>query len=141
MGVSEFSCTKFPDPCARMRFCSLHNTFAGMNEVTRILSASNHFVLLELPVQATDVKIVKKQYKRLALLVHPDKCSHEHASEAFKKLTVAFDCLSDVNQQSSYLLSLSTHRGHHQHQVICMNIRHAPSFITDAYFHPHARAH
>jgi curved DNA-binding protein CbpA len=66
-----------------------------------------------------------RNYKRLALLVHPDKCSHTRiyyrsiyhffstfcpgAEDAFKKLSLAYECLVDQVRQHEYINS--TKRG------------------------------
>ncbi|KAJ6303344.1 hypothetical protein OIU77_017261 [Salix suchowensis] len=57
------------------------------NEVTRILSCFklNPFEYLNLPFEATPEDI-KKQYRKLSLLVHPDKCKHPQAKEAFGEI-------------------------------------------------------
>lgn len=39
----------------------------------------------------TEAAVVKQNYRRLALLVHPDKCSLPHADEAFKLLHAAYE--------------------------------------------------
>ena len=46
-----------------------------MSAVERILSAANLFARLELAVELVDVATVRSHYRRLALAVHPDKCS------------------------------------------------------------------
>nr|GEX73799.1 hypothetical protein [Tanacetum cinerariifolium] len=54
------------------------------NEATRILSCFklNAFEYLNLPFDSTPEE-VKRQYCKLSLLVHPDKCKHPQAKEAF----------------------------------------------------------
>ncbi|KAI0495215.1 hypothetical protein KFK09_025365 [Dendrobium nobile] len=54
------------------------------NEVTRILSCFklNPFEHLNLPLDSS-IDEVKKQYRKISLLVHPDKCKHPQAKEAF----------------------------------------------------------
>ncbi|CAN0146491.1 unnamed protein product, partial [Ectocarpus sp. 13 AM-2016] len=41
-----------------------------------------------------------RQYRRLALILHPDKNRHPDAEAAFKKLTAAFEKLYDPAQQA-----------------------------------------
>ncbi|KAG4981105.1 hypothetical protein JHK85_035063 [Glycine max] len=54
------------------------------NEVLRILSCFklNPFEYLNLPFDSS-IDDVKKQYRKLSLMVHPDKCKHPQAKEAF----------------------------------------------------------
>ncbi|XP_057535130.1 J domain-containing protein spf31-like isoform X2 [Amaranthus tricolor] len=54
------------------------------NEVIRILSCFklNPFEFLSLSFDSS-VEDVKKQYRKLSLMVHPDKCKHPQAKEAF----------------------------------------------------------
>ncbi|KAF6156022.1 hypothetical protein GIB67_035379 [Kingdonia uniflora] len=57
------------------------------NEVLRILSCFklNAFEYLNLPFHSSPDD-VKKQYRKLSLMVHPDKCKHPQAKEAFGDL-------------------------------------------------------
>uniref|UniRef100_UPI00358E37CA dnaJ homolog subfamily C member 14 n=1 Tax=Myxine glutinosa TaxID=7769 RepID=UPI00358E37CA len=45
---------------------------------------------------------IKKMYRQLAILVHPDKCRHPRAEEAFKVLRAAWDILSDPMRKREY---------------------------------------
>jgi DnaJ homolog subfamily B member 12 len=45
---------------------------------------------------------IKKAYRKVALRLHPDKCDHAKAEDAFKKLSTAFACLSDENARRQY---------------------------------------
>ncbi|KAM7258840.1 hypothetical protein ACFE04_014581 [Oxalis oulophora] len=78
------------------------------NEVLRILSCFklNPYDYLNLPFDATPVDI-KKQYRKLSLMVHPDKCKHPQAKEAFGALAKAQQLLLD-QQERDYILSLVT---------------------------------
>ncbi|XP_043719819.1 J domain-containing protein spf31 [Telopea speciosissima] len=75
------------------------------NEVLRILSCFklNAFEFLNLPFDSS-LEDVKKQYRKLSLLVHPDKCKHPQAKEAFGALAKAQQILHDP-QEREYLLS------------------------------------
>ncbi|XP_008801053.1 dnaJ homolog subfamily C member 8-like [Phoenix dactylifera] len=75
------------------------------NEVIRILSCFklNPFEHLKLSFDSA-ADDVKKQYRRLSLLVHPDKCKHPQAKEAFAALAKAQQLLLDP-QEREYLLS------------------------------------
>jgi DnaJ family protein B protein 12 len=45
---------------------------------------------------------IKKAYKKLSLKVHPDKNKAPGSEEAFKKVCMAFKCLSDNNSRREY---------------------------------------
>lgn len=49
----------------------------------------------------TDTEI-KKAYRKLSLLTHPDKNGHEHADEAFKMVSRAFGVLSDKDKKQKF---------------------------------------
>ncbi|KAL2932763.1 J domain-containing protein spf31 [Bienertia sinuspersici] len=71
----------------------------------RILSCFklNPFEHLNLPF-GSSVEDVKKQYRKLSLMVHPDKCKHPQAKEAFGALAKAQQQLLD-SQEREYVLS------------------------------------
>jgi DnaJ family protein C protein 8 len=75
------------------------------NEVHRILACFklNPFEYLNLPFGSSPEEI-KKQYRKLSLLVHPDKCKHPQAKEAFGALAKAQQLLLD-QQERDYILS------------------------------------
>ncbi|CAL1390517.1 unnamed protein product [Linum trigynum] len=75
------------------------------NEVLRILSCFklNPFEHLNLSFDSS-LDDVKKQYRKLSLLVHPDKCKHPKAQEAFGALAKAQELLLD-QQERDYVLS------------------------------------
>jgi DnaJ family protein B protein 12 len=85
----------------QLNTCCMEKT--PSDQVQRILNAENYFELFELPIETVEPKLVKKAYKKLALFVHPDKCKDPNSSEAFKKLTQAFDTLSNAENQHVYL--------------------------------------
>ncbi|TKY61660.1 J domain-containing protein spf31 [Spatholobus suberectus] len=75
------------------------------NEVLRILSyfKLNPFEYLNLPFDSL-IDDVKKQYRKLSLMVYPDKCKHPQAKEAFGALAKAQQLLLNQNERD-YLLS------------------------------------
>ncbi|VAH89029.1 hypothetical protein VPH35_065108 [Triticum aestivum] len=78
------------------------------NEVLRILGCFklNPFEHLKLSFDSS-VDEVKKQYRKLSLLVHPDKCKHPQAQEAFGALAKAQQLLLDP-QERGYILDQVT---------------------------------
>lgn len=59
----------------------------------------NPYHILELPINASQNDI-KKSYRRLALLYHPDKYSG--SDEHFKKVNLAYQILSDLELKKDY---------------------------------------
>lgn len=66
-----------------------------------ILNKTDYYQILNVPKTASDEEI-KKQYKKLALKLHPDKNRAPQATEAFKKISQAFACLNDKNKRAIY---------------------------------------
>jgi hypothetical protein len=54
-------------------------------EVNRILNTPVHILF------SGSAEDIRKEYKRLALIFHPDKCNHQKASEVFSKLALAYE--------------------------------------------------
>lgn len=44
----------------------------------------------------------RADYLRLSLLLHPDKCGARHASEAYARVTEAYNALKDPNQRAKH---------------------------------------
>ncbi len=59
------------------------------------------YEILALEKTATDSEI-KKAYRKLSLLTHPDKNGYDGADEAFKMVSRAFQILSDVEKKAKY---------------------------------------
>ncbi|CAI5713274.1 unnamed protein product [Hyaloperonospora brassicae] len=84
-----------------------------MAETSRILRCRTHYSVLNLdradyePVFA-DAQQVRRRYKELAILVHPDKNRATDAEAAFKRLGEAYECLVDENLQRHYLRQLQS---------------------------------
>ncbi|KAL6203954.1 hypothetical protein ACLB2K_021224 [Fragaria x ananassa] len=69
-------------------------------EVTRIMEADDDNLYDILGANHNvSADNIKKRYWKLSLLVHPDKCSHPQASQAFVKLNKAFKELQDPQKR------------------------------------------
>ncbi|XP_051124813.1 uncharacterized protein LOC127247129 isoform X2 [Andrographis paniculata] len=73
-------------------------------EMQRIIRSANHYEALGFPCQKKiDVVLLKKEYHKKAMLVHPDKnMGSPLASESFKKLQCAYEVLSDDVKKRDY---------------------------------------
>jgi DnaJ family protein C protein 8 len=58
----------------------------------------NPFEVLQLPHTATEEDI-KGRYRRISALVHPDKCAHAAANDAFQAVKAAYDALLEPNKR------------------------------------------
>nr|XP_036864818.1 dnaJ homolog subfamily C member 14 isoform X2 [Manis javanica] len=77
-------------------------------EVTRLLTMVgvpedelNPFYVLGVETTASDVEL-KKAYRQLAVMVHPDKNHHPRAEEAFKVLRAAWDIVGNPERRKEY---------------------------------------
>ncbi|KAJ3669306.1 hypothetical protein LUZ60_011256 [Juncus effusus] len=73
-------------------------------EIERLLNCVDHYSALGLPRFAvSDPTCLKKEYRKKAMLVHPDKnLGNEKAAEAFKKLQNAYEILLDSLKKKTY---------------------------------------
>ncbi|EFJ42887.1 molecular chaperone [Volvox carteri f. nagariensis] len=69
--------------------------------VAQVLKAKDLYEVLGLSRDASDEDI-KKAYRKLALKLHPDKNKALHSDEAFKRVSKAFNCLSDPDKRAYY---------------------------------------
>ncbi|PYH73873.1 J domain-containing protein [Aspergillus vadensis CBS 113365] len=67
----------------------------------RKCSATAYYEILSLEKSASDGEI-KKAYRKLSLMTHPDKNGYEGADEAFKLVSRAFQVLSDPEKKAKY---------------------------------------
>ena len=94
------------------------------NEVYRILGAFklNPFEQLNLKFDAS-VDDVKKAYRKSSLLVHPDKCRHPKAQDAFEMLGQAQQALNneDKMRELRYVLTLAQgmHTAKRSQNAVC----------------------
>lgn len=90
----------------------------GPSAIRHVLTARSHFAVFGLPAptdgddfQLVEAQVVRRRYRTLALQIHPDKCASElaeKATEAFKRLSKANDCLGDSSSQAAYISSLAS---------------------------------
>eukprot|EP01054_Gregarina_sp_Poly1_P010165 Gregarina_sp_Poly_1__10164@NODE_699_length_6701_cov_39_270274_g527_i0_p3_GENE_NODE_699_length_6701_cov_39_270274_g527_i0NODE_699_length_6701_cov_39_270274_g527_i0_p3_ORF_typecomplete_len390_score50_62DnaJ/PF00226_31/7_3e25DUF1977/PF09320_11/0_00015RPT/PF13446_6/0_0057TPR_16/PF13432_6/0_0084TPR_16/PF13432_6/1_1e03TPR_14/PF13428_6/0_023TPR_14/PF13428_6/1_1e03PMI_typeI/PF01238_21/0_008TPR_MalT/PF17874_1/0_062TPR_MalT/PF17874_1/2_9e03TPR_9/PF13371_6/0_095TPR_8/PF13181_6/0_14TPR_8/PF13181_6/6_3e03TPR len=71
------------------------------NICRQVLIAKDYYQMLGLKQDAND-DAIKKAYRKLALQLHPDKNSAPKAEEAFKKISKAFQTLSDAAKRKRY---------------------------------------
>ncbi|XP_077227787.1 uncharacterized protein LOC143860840 [Tasmannia lanceolata] len=92
-----------------------HNLFPGLEGISQMLATLDVYLSAEnkingetdwyavLDVHATaDDEMVKKQYRKLALMLHPDKNKSIGADGAFKLLSEAWSVLSDKGRRLAY---------------------------------------
>lgn len=74
------------------------------DEVVRLLNCIDHYSALGLSrFENVDISVLKREYRKKAMLVHPDKnMGNEKAAEAFKKLQNAYEVLLDSLKRSAY---------------------------------------
>lgn len=74
------------------------------DEVVRLLNCADHYSALGFSKFGNiDVSILKREYRKKAMMVHPDKnMGNEKAAEAFKKLQNAYEVLLDSIKRKSY---------------------------------------
>ncbi|XP_009393158.2 uncharacterized protein LOC103978924 isoform X1 [Musa acuminata AAA Group] len=74
------------------------------DEVARLLNCADHYSALGLTrYENVDASYLKKEYRKKAMLVHPDKnMGNEKAADAFKKLQNAYEVLLDSLKRKTY---------------------------------------
>ncbi|KAI7758359.1 hypothetical protein M8C21_013720 [Ambrosia artemisiifolia] len=76
----------------------------AVNEMKRIIACADHYEALGLlRYKKIDAALLKKEYRKKAMLVHPDKnMGSPLASESFKKVQCAYEVLSDSLKKRDY---------------------------------------
>lgn len=74
------------------------------DEVVRLLECTDHYSALGLSrFENIDALAIKREYRKKAMLVHPDKnMGNEKSAEAFKKLQNAYEVLLDSFKRKEY---------------------------------------
>ncbi|KAK7243959.1 hypothetical protein RIF29_38774 [Crotalaria pallida] len=77
---------------------------SSLDEMRRILKSLDHYEALGfIRHKKIDALVLKKEYRKKAMLVHPDKnMGSSLASESFKKLQCAYEVLSDSVKKRDY---------------------------------------
>eukprot|EP00931_Biecheleriopsis_adriatica_P066732 TRINITY_DN41020_c0_g1_i1.p1 TRINITY_DN41020_c0_g1~~TRINITY_DN41020_c0_g1_i1.p1 ORF type:complete len:313 (-),score=93.50 TRINITY_DN41020_c0_g1_i1:195-1064(-) len=57
--------------------------------------------ILQVSPESSEAEVTKA-YRKLSILVHPDKCKHEQAAEAFQIIVKAYNDTKDPNYQDKY---------------------------------------
>jgi DnaJ domain len=101
-----------PDVVVTQEFYAEVRDVDRNNEVLRIIGAFrlNGFEQLGLRFDATPEDI-RKAYRKLSLLVHPDKCSHPQAKAAFEIVNAASKQLQDDDRRRELVHVLNLSRG------------------------------
>ncbi|KAJ6919769.1 hypothetical protein NC651_013654 [Populus alba x Populus x berolinensis] len=73
----------------------------------RINNHHDWYSILQISQRTHDSELIKKQYRRLALLLHPDKNRYPFADHAFKLVADAWAVLSDTCKKTLYDNELS----------------------------------
>ncbi|XP_059281748.1 uncharacterized protein LOC132035482 [Lycium ferocissimum] len=68
---------------------------------SKINGEGNFYGILGVSPKADD-EAIRKQYRKLALMLHPDKNKSIGAEAAFKHVSEAWSCLSDKNSKTAY---------------------------------------
>ncbi|CAM0946344.1 unnamed protein product [Alopecurus aequalis] len=69
---------------------------------TKVNGENDWYGILQVPVFTNDDTLIKKQYRKLALLLHPDKNKFAGAEAAFKLVGEANNTLTDSSKRSVY---------------------------------------
>ncbi|KAJ0653392.1 putative DnaJ domain, Chaperone J-domain superfamily [Helianthus annuus] len=68
----------------------------------QIHNQPNWYAVLQLDGRQNDDELIKRQYRKLALLLHPDKNKFPFADSAFKLVADAWAVVSDPERKSAY---------------------------------------
>lgn len=74
----------------------------GSEAIARVKAAGKDYYKVLGVDKKADEAAIKKAYRKLALILHPDKCKLDGAEEAFKSVSAAYNCLSQQSSRSTY---------------------------------------
>eukprot|EP00927_Polykrikos_kofoidii_P028890 TRINITY_DN2508_c0_g2_i1.p1 TRINITY_DN2508_c0_g2~~TRINITY_DN2508_c0_g2_i1.p1 ORF type:complete len:429 (+),score=55.72 TRINITY_DN2508_c0_g2_i1:48-1289(+) len=69
--------------------------------VMQVLTARDHYAALNAS-ETDSISTLRRRYLQASFSVHPDKNSHSGATEAFKRVSVAWKVLGDENERQKY---------------------------------------
>lgn len=75
-------------------------------EIRRILSESNNYYMILHVTPSADISEIKRNYKKLSLLLHPDRCTLARAKDAFQEVNIAHSTLTNPVKRKMYDLYL-----------------------------------
>nr|XP_043608661.1 dnaJ homolog dnj-5-like isoform X2 [Erigeron canadensis] len=104
-----------------------------INEMKRILSCLNHYEALGVSrYDKLDAMLLKKEYRKKAMLVHPDKnMGSPLASESFKKIQSAYEVLSDSIKKRDYDDQLRKEESKSYHKGTSTSYQEAPAYCSE----------
>merc|ERR1719277_1129309 len=88
----------------------IEDKIGNPEEIVERLTASRYdprqgfgsaFQMLQISPEASESEITK-QYRKLSVLIHPDKCKHEKAADAFQILNKAYNDTKDPSYNDKY---------------------------------------
>ncbi|KAL8131060.1 hypothetical protein AgCh_007116 [Apium graveolens] len=71
-------------------------------ETKKVNNKLNWYAILGLDSKSESIEAIKKQYRKLALLLHPDKNNYAFAHDAFRLVADAWAVLSDVSKKRGF---------------------------------------
>ncbi|GBG93045.1 hypothetical protein CBR_g58400 [Chara braunii] len=114
-----------PAPPAAVKEAENATEEERFSEVVRIMSSeSNQYELLGVASDASATEI-KKKYWKLSLLIHPDKCAHPKAQEAFALLNKTHLDLQDPAKRAAIDKKIDEQRSREEFQAELKRLREA----------------